>query len=187
MTTEERKAKDGSRYTSCCFSHNIMAFKHQALRGELRSGIFFFPFIYKTNKQNTGIYNYFSIYILSQCQEFNIKSKIYLSIYLPPGNFCTILFKKFLMYCLSVAWGETVFEFASSLIDIMIEKCAFFFFSFVSTFSHHLRKQFSPKPWQIKASTIVKHLYGMLIKNWQGETSWGQILKHLFSLKSHWI
>lgn len=27
----------------------------------------------------------------------------------------------------------------------------------------------------------------MLIKNWQGEKSWGQILKHLFSLKSHWI
>lgn len=54
-------------------------------------------------------------------------------------------------------------------------------------FFHNLRKQFSPKPWKIKVSTIVKHFYGMLIKNWQGENSWGQILKHLFSLKSHWI
>lgn len=61
---------------------------------------------------------------------------------------------------------------------------------FVSTcfFLLNLRKQFSPKPWKkIKVSTIVKHFYGMLIKNWQGQKSWGQILKHLFSFKSQWI
>lgn len=137
---------------------------------------FFFPFIYKTNKQNTGIYNYFSIYILSQCQEFNIKSKIYLSIYLPPGNFCTILFKKFLMYCLSVAWGETVFEFASSLIDIMIEKCAFFFFPLFQHFLTTWESNFLQNPDKSKPVQLLNTFMGCSLKTDReklaGDKSW---------------
>lgn len=76
------------------------------------------------------------------------------------------------------AWCETVFETTYSRENV------FFLFQH---FFLNLRKQFSPKPWKIKVSTIVKLFYGMPIRKWQGQKSWGQILKHFFSLKSHWI
>lgn len=131
---------------------------------------FSLSFIKQTNKTQASVTTFLSVFYLNPKNLRSSLKYIYLSISLLAIS-VQYSFKKFLMYCLSVARGETVFEFASSLIDIITEKCSSFFF--VSTFSHHLRKQFAPKPWQIKASTIVKHLYGMLIKNWQGETSQG--------------
>lgn len=163
-----------------------MAFKHQALYGDLNNGIFS-PFIYKTNKQSTSICNYLSSWILSQSQEFKMRSKIPPSaVILPPSNFYTIFFITSLAYCLSESMRWDSLWICLQDVRHHDGKMCFFYFN-IFFFFHNLRKQFSPKPWRIKVSTIVEHFYGMLIKNWQGENSWGQILKHLFSLKSHWI
>lgn len=80
-----------------------MAFKHQALYGDLRSSIFSLSFIKQTKKILASITTFLSKFYLNHNNlRWGLKYICLSAFIFPSGNFCTMLFITSLMYCLSV-------------------------------------------------------------------------------------